>query len=104
MKANKFVEKFGWKDSKICLLNCASPEDKWLMRQGELICDQDFDDLKRLVESHELVELYGGVGQAKFWVDMMAGADSMQKKIDRVNQAIADVESCLEADKKLEGL
>lgn len=52
------------------------------------------NDLKRIVESHELVELYGGVGQAKFWVDMMAGADSMQKKIDRVNQAIADVEAC----------
>lgn len=97
MKANKFVEKFGWGEAKICLLNCASPEDKWLMRQGELICDQDFDDLKRLVESRELVEKLGGINKAKDYVP-----DGY--KSEQLKQAIADVESCLEVDKKLEGL
>lgn len=94
MKANKFVEKFGWKDSKICLLNCASPEDKWLMRQGELICDQDFDDLKRLVESHELVESFGGlkvISEKSFRLDLINNDACMAKKL---NKAILDVESC----------
>ena len=54
-------------------------------------------DLKRLIESWELVEKLGGINKAKDYVP--DGYKSVQLK-----QAIADVESCLEADKKLEGL
>lgn len=62
-------------------------------------------DLKRLVESHELVEWHGGLKHAKNYFernskqypDAVGGWDSLK-------QAIADVESCLKVDKKLEGL
>jgi|GEM_PF-2170665 len=54
-------------------------------------------DLKRLIESWELVEKLGGINKAKDYV--LDGYKSVQLK-----QAIADVESCLEVEKKLEGL
>lgn len=101
MKANEFVKKFGINDAKCCILNCASPEDRWLMRHGNLISDQDFDDLKRLVESHNLVEKLGGIDKCKglIQVCIYKGRDSYAS---RIKEAIADVESCLTADKKLE--
>lgn len=87
MKANEFVKKFGINDAKCCILNCASPEDRWLMRRGDLISDDAFDDLKRLVESHELVESYGGLKNAKH--------ELLKRNSQTVlEQAIADVESC----------
>ena len=46
------------------------------------------DNLKRLIESHELVEKLGGLSKAKIYVP-----DGY--KSDRLKQAIADVESCL---------
>lgn len=82
MKANEFIRVFGLDIARMAISEC-TPE-----------CNIDTVEVKRLVESHELVESYGSIGQAKFWVDMMAGADSMQKKTDRVKQAIADVEAC----------
>ena len=107
MKANEFVKKFGWEDAKICLLNCASPQDKWFMRQGALICDQDFDDLKRIVESHELVERLGGIETMRIMQKQMvlnSLKDGMNISFDgefvgtfsfdQLEQAILDVESC----------
>ena len=88
MKANEFVKKFGWNDARVCILNCACPEDRWFMRHGDLVSDQDFDDLKRLVESHELVENWGGLDDAKFALQLV-------RYPERLKQAIADVESCL---------
>ena len=47
-------------------------------------------ELKRLVESHELVESYGGLSKCKFIVvDPMTMFDTSTLK-----QAIADVEAC----------
>ena len=89
MKANEFVKKFGWELARICLLNCLSPADKWFTHEGDLICDQDFDDLKRLVESHELVESYGGLGYSKKAYEFRPF-----EYWDDLKQAIADVESC----------
>lgn len=89
MKANEFIQKFGWNDARVCILNCACPEDRWLMRHGNLVSDQDFDDLKRLVESHELVESYGGLYQAR----KVAHKNCFEYPV-RLLQAIADVESC----------
>ena len=59
------------------------------------------DDLKRLVESHELVSDYYGLARAKEHAESNYTAPEIK---DALKQAIADVESCLEADKKLEGL
>ena len=89
MKANEFVKKFGWNDARVCILNCACPEDRWLMRHGNLVSDQDFDDLKRLVESHELVGRYGTADEAKEYLPMLR-----MDSYDELKQAIADVESC----------
>lgn len=49
--------------------------------------------LKRLVESHELVEFYGGVNGANGALKTMH-FDVYTKA--RLKQAIADVESCME--------
>lgn len=51
-------------------------------------------DLKRLVKSHELVRLHGGLDAAKKHVDRTVFKLSYQ--IIELKQAIADVESCME--------
>ena len=95
MKANEFVKKYGINDAKCCILNCASPEDRWLMRRGDLISDDAFDDLKRLVESHELVMQFGSLEEAKRnsenpnWLP-----DDNTGLLLELDRAIADVESC----------
>jgi hypothetical protein len=93
MKANEFIKKFGWNAARTCILNCACPDDRLLMRHGDLISDQDFDDLKRLVESYELVERFGGLEKAK---EMKIGEFPLGwvMNTSRLEQAIADVESC----------
>ena len=47
------------------------------------------EQLKRLVESHELVENWGGLDDAKFALQLV-------RYPERLKQAIADVESCME--------
>lgn len=98
MNAKEFIQKFGWNDARVCILNCACPEDRWFMRRGDLVSDQDFDDLKRLVESYELVEKYKKGRGIRFrirWGQFRYG--DTKEYNDRLKQAIADVESCMEA-------
>ena len=96
MTAIEFVKKYGWGDAKICLLNCASPEDKWFMRRGDLISGQDFDDLKQIVDAWELVEKYknrhGGIRFRIRW-GMFRYGDT-QEFNDRLKQALNLVEQC----------
>ena len=54
MKSNVFVKKYGWEYAKHILTDDAP-----------LVMDLNYTDLKRLVESHELVESYGGLEQCK---------------------------------------
>ena len=89
MRANEFVKKFGVHIADHCLNDCASPDDRWFIHHGALIDGEDFDDLKRLVESHELVASWGGLADAKVAVKV-----SRHKKY--LKRAIADVESCME--------
>ena len=93
MNAKEFIQKFGWNDARVCILNCACPEDRWFMRRGDLVSDQDFDDLKRLVESHGLVKEHGSLGRAKEYADSAYTAPEVAV---RLHAAIADVESCME--------
>lgn len=51
MKANEFVKKFGWCEAKAFLSFDSEVEIVYTA--------SFFDELKRLVESHELVEFYG---------------------------------------------
>ncbi len=74
MKANEFFKKVGIEAVKSYI---AAYEDHLT------------DELKRLVESHELVEKLGGLDGAKIYVP-----DGY--KSERLKQAIADVESCME--------
>lgn len=96
MKANEFVKKFGWRDAISCIKSCAKPEERWIMHWGSLVADSDFDELKRLVESHELVEKYknrhGGVRFRIRWG--MFRYNDTQEFNDRLKKAIADVEAC----------
>ena len=51
-------------------------------------------DLKRLVESHELVGSYGGLFEAKIYADSEYRSLSVPQITKRLKQAITDVESC----------
>ncbi len=118
MNAKEFIQKFGWNDARVCILNCACPEDRWFMRHGDLVSDQDFDDLKHLVESCELVEKLGGlervkkaiggkhIGYTHFYLHSNGRYVFLDHYVDFIpdhahhigmlNKAIADVESCME--------
>ena len=99
MKANEFVKKFGWDRAK---------REVALIGTIAMMCgDNDFNnDLKRLVESHELVEKVGGLLSAKanineMVVDSGSGYVSDGAKLydydfsfGSLRKAIADVESC----------
>ncbi|WP_075175476.1 hypothetical protein [Acinetobacter indicus] len=60
------------------------------------------DDLKRLVESHELVEFVAGdLESAKIFCEFAEDMKYLQKRgklilVDDIRKAIADVESCME--------
>lgn len=117
MKANEFVKNNPWllednlkeikkiisdaKDYKYFCLNNALGHSYDNHGGGVSI---SIDDLKRLVESHELVKSYGGLELAKKELQRQSILRWINPETERLRGAIADVESCLEADKKLEGL
>lgn len=74
MKANEFFKKVGIEAVKSYIVAYE---------------DHLTDELKRLVESHELVASWGGLADAKVAVKV-----SRHKKY--LKRAIADVESCME--------
>ena len=76
MKANEYIKKYG--------VDCAK---EILAHNQDLVNIGFFIDLKRLVESHELVENWGGLDDAKFALQLV-------RYPERLKQAIADVESC----------
>lgn len=101
MKANEFVKKFGWCKVKEIIKNAPDwafetagindyANSEWSkIYPVSAYCKMD--DLKRLVESWELVNFYGGVDDAKQALDAMH-FDVYAKA--HLKQAIADVESC----------
>ena len=82
MKANEFIKKFGLEYAKH-ILN----ED------SVILVDLDYAHLKRLVESHELVKEHGNLERAKEYANSPYTAPEVK---ERLKQAIADVESCME--------
>ena len=85
MKANEYINKYG--------VDCAN---EILKHNQDLVNVGFFIDLKRLIESHELIEKYknkhGGIRFRIRW-GMYRYGDTQQFN-DRLKQAIADVESC----------
>lgn len=108
MNAINFIQKHSITQAKECLSICASPNDKWFIHEGDLISDSDFDDLKRLVESVELVGKVGGITKAKAQVKQAHEHDHITMSItieingsigmgclniDTLEKAIADYEA-----------
>lgn len=102
MTANEFIKKVGW-DEAISFTDWygGNTAFKFLKVKEKTISvhsgDQPYDfhinDLKRLVESHEIIQKdFGGVEMADY-EHMISGCYSDPYWI-RVKQAIADVESC----------
>lgn len=108
MKANEFVKKFGWEVAKDTVKNCPPMgflSNPFIKDNGAcvrvLTTPSDFEvqfhkDLKHLVESHELVESYGGLFEAKVYADSEYRSLSVPQITKRLKQAILDVESCNE--------
>ena len=86
MKANEFLRDNG-------LTKCSRIVDD--LTEQEV--DSDFvKDLKRLVESHELVESFGGLESSKLTVNYpnFLNDEDVKTTNHRLSKAILDVESC----------
>lgn len=94
MKANEFIKKFGIEKAKQAVGFGNKYAENGLLRletfDGDEI-DVVIDDLKRLVESHELVNDYYGLARAKEHAESNYTAPELRAAL---KQAIADVESC----------
>ena len=91
MRANEFVKKFGLKLAQrdIAALDSGFiKHDDFLEHYGFDI----LDDLKRLVESHELVEECGGLRKVKDHIKQGNVYRFEEKPL--MVQAISDVEAC----------
>lgn len=128
MKANEFVKKFGLntaksvlsnENSKSCRFYCHSHECGLMIPCQVWVDDPkdsnvDFvslDELEKLIESHELVKEFGGLGEAKEYIHYHGEYEAIYDENGSVCnyasnseliEAIADVESCTEAGKRLE--
>ena len=91
MKANEFVKKFGWREAQKCLPYCSKRGDFIYYKNIEV----NFNELKRIVESHELVEGYGGIKKAKSDTGFPTcfGDNDFFREVT-LKKALADVESC----------
>lgn len=92
MKATEFVKKFGLNTTENYADHCVN-----------------INDLKRIVESYELVERCGGLNSLKAWVKETKSKLSLATyfhcnkplvliQIEKAEQAIADVEACHEVN------
>ena len=79
MKANEFFKAMG--------INAVMQ----FLENDNIRTKEMHDDLKRLVESHELVKEHGNLERARIYAESMYTAPEV---VERMKQAIADVESC----------
>lgn len=103
MKANEFVKKFGIDTFRLSV-GFVSTRKYLVVYEDEIDfvdeikpshgkCVFDRSEVKRLVESHELVEYMGGIDKAKEQAYVLAmEADGFNPT--KIEKAIADVESC----------
>ena len=102
MKANEFFKKHGLNKAKVLLSTqgktIANLKNEYTVEQlkeyqGYIVSDDlmSFVELKRLVESHELVKEHGTIERAKEYANSPYTAPEVK---ERLEQAIADVESC----------
>ena len=97
MKENEFVKKHGWTAAKKMIdglkveyhINGIKTSPTIVLDDGATWIS--YDDLKRLIDSHELVEKLGGLENAK---DEYFSCVQNNEPASYVAKAIADVESC----------
>lgn len=107
MKAIKFVRKHGLQYTRNLVRdypNHTHVTDDGRMFINENTCAEHIkvqlnelvkmDDLKRLVESHELVKSYGGLELAKKELQRQSILRWINPETERLREAIADVEEC----------
>ena len=101
MRANEFVKKFGWGWAKDVVNNqpktdaqIFNPYNQKYSSSYNIKKGVSVAWLKRLVESHELVKCYGGYDLAKNVMQITPLRKSSYDLIEKLKQAIADVESC----------
>lgn len=86
--AVEFLKKYGINDAKqLVSMGCGTCE----IDDGILF---HTSDLKRLIESHELVESYGGLEDAKKELQRQSILRWVNPETEILRSAIADVESC----------
>ena len=92
MKANEFVKKFGWDKVKSIVLDFNyNSSNKFIVNLTDNSAISIYD-LKRLVESYELVESFGGLEGAK---DKYYSCVQNYETSSHISRAIEDVESCI---------
>ena len=97
MKAQEYVKKYGIAKAKELVSSIVNT-----ISVGGVVCDPCFitdkgeyvgyNDLKRVVESYDMVEDHGSINRAKMYAESRYTAPEVT---DRLKQAILDVESCL---------
>lgn len=108
MKANEFLKEHGFQYTRNLVRDY--PNHTHVTDDGRMFINENtcashikvqlnelvkIDELKRLVESHELVEKVGGMDKAKMLLRMRIAAE-LYESADEIEKAIADVESCME--------
>ena len=116
MKANEFVKKFGLSEAKVLIAKhekCYMPDvfEMWSDELQDFVLAKkyasfDMIDLKRLVESHELVAIHGLEKSKEIvanapsddhfysWTLGDSGVRDKTVNIGELRKAIANVESC----------
>lgn len=90
MNAVEFVRNFGWERSKKAVwMSITEFSRAFDVDLGFICCNRT--ELKKLVESYELVERLGGLEDAK---DEYFNCIQNNEPASHINQAIADVEKC----------
>lgn len=101
MKANEFVKKFGLAKTRKLVQGYSNTTTYnfydycFDSSSGEYV-SVSLSQLKRIVESHELVEKLGGLESAKKELQRQSGLRWINPETERLRVAIADVESCME--------
>lgn len=90
MEATEFVKEFGWAFSK----DFSFKSNKIIKALPNGIGEGFCIDLKRLVDSYELVRSYGGLGLVKKELQRQSILRGINPETERLREAITDVESC----------
>ncbi len=107
MKANEFVKEHGFQYTRNLVRDY--PNHTHVTDDGRMFINKNtcashikvqldelvkIDDLKRLVESHELVESYCGLDGSKRFIERDQEAEIDDYVTAKIKKAILDVESC----------